>query len=84
MADAFVEAWAASASDKARIEAFAGWLKARRPLDAGARHAAFRLRAALATLDEEARACEQPGRPARAVSRRTERDRACCDATCAP
>ena len=28
MADAFVEAWAASASDKARIEAFAGWLKA--------------------------------------------------------
>ena len=33
MADAFVEAWAASASDKARIEAFAGWLKARRPLD---------------------------------------------------
>ena len=67
MADAFVEAWAASASDKARIEAFAGWLKARRPLDAGARHAAFRLRAALATLDEEARACERPGRPARAA-----------------
>ena len=64
MADAFVEAWAASASDKARIEAFAGWLKARRPLDAGARHAAFRLRAALATLDEEARACERPGRDA--------------------
>ena len=51
---ALVEAWQSASSDADRIEAFARWLKSRRPLDSRARHSAFRLRAALATLDEEA------------------------------
>ena len=59
-------AWAACNDDAARIELFNRWLKSRRPLPSeDARHAAFRLRASLVGLDEEARIArgEQPPVP---------------------
>ena len=62
----FTSAWAACKDDAARIELFNRWLKSRRPLPSeDARHAAFRLRASLVGLDEEARIArgEQPPTP---------------------
>ena len=62
----FTSTWAACNDDAARIELFNRWLKSRRPLPSeDARHAAFRLRASLVGLDEEARIArgEQPPVP---------------------
>ena len=59
-------AWAACTDDAQRIELFNRWLKSRRPLPSeDARHAAFRLRASLVSLDAEARIArgEQPPVP---------------------